>query len=57
MKVIIKESQLDNIIDKYITSQLGNLMKKEEKVWNRSTKILYLSIILLNPLNPINHDN
>ena len=32
MKVIIKESQLDNIIDKYITSKLGNLTKKEEKV-------------------------
>jgi hypothetical protein len=32
MKVIIKESQLDNIIDKYITSQLGNLTKKLEKV-------------------------
>ena len=32
MKIIIKESQLDKFIDNYITSQLGNLTKKEEKV-------------------------
>ena len=32
MKIIINESQLDKFIDNYITSQLGNLTKKEEKV-------------------------
>ena len=66
MKIIIKESQLDKFIDNYITSQLGNLTKKEEKVkssvdrWvfkNEKGNVMMVLVIGMNGIPKISINN